>query len=407
MKKIIKTTKKVGKCLLAAALSAVMLIGVYNIIIPDSIDLMSGEALPVYAGFATADNNATVEAWHSSDANKFTTYTAEYRLFGVLPVKNVTVNVEKRTELYVGGMPFGVRFSTDGVMVVGYGSEREKTSNPGYMAGIKPADVIKKINGKTVNDIGDLTDALDLCGGKAMSFTCERAGQEYTANVVPYKSSEDGKYKTGLLVRDSGAGIGTVTYIEPDTGFFGGLGHGICDGETGAVVPLKRGTVSDVNVNGAIKGMSGSPGELKGSFKANKTGALLSNTSLGVFGMFSKVPENHGELLPIATRSEVKNGEAYIICTLDESGPQRYSIKISEINKDANGSKCFTVKITDRKLIEKTGGIVQGMSGSPIIQNGKLIGAVTHVLINDPTTGYGIFIENMLAAAQLPQARAA
>ena len=406
MKKIIKTTKEAGKGLLAAALSLVMLLGVYNIIIPDSIDLMSGEALPVYAG-TTAETDGAAEVYSGRDTASVATYTAEYRFLGVLPIKNVRVNLEKRTELYVGGIPFGVRFSTDGVMVVGYGSEREKIANPGYSAGIKPADVIKKIDGKIINDIGGLTDALENCGGKAMTFTCERAGKEYTVNITPYKSGEDGKYKTGLLVRDSGAGIGTVTYIEPETGFFGGLGHGICDGETGAVVPMRRGTVSDVTVSGAIKGMPGSPGELKGSFKANKTGALLNNTSLGVFGMFSKIPENHGELLPIAAKSEVKCGEAYIMCTLDESGPQRYSIKINEINKDANGSKCFTVKITDRKLIEKTGGIVQGMSGSPIIQNGKLVGAVTHVLINDPTTGYGIFIENMLNAADLPMERAA
>ena len=361
MKKIIKTTKKVGKSLLAVAMSLGLILGVYNIIIPDSIDLMSGEDMPVFLG-ATANMDSAAEVYSGSEALCATsTYTTEYKLLGIFPLKNVRVSVEKRTELYVGGMPFGVRFATDGVMVVGYGSEREKIANPGYSAGIKPADVIKKIDGKIINDIGGLTDALDTCGGKTMTFTCERAGKEYTTNLTPYKSGEDGKYKTGLLVRDSGAGIGTVTYIEPETGFFGGLGHGICDGETGALIPMKRGTVTDVNVNGAIKGTSGSPGELKGSFKTNKAGALLNNTSLGVFGMFSKIPECHGELLPIAAKSEIKNGEAYIICTLDQNGPQRYSIKISEINKDANGSKCFTVKITDAKLIEKTGGIVQGM----------------------------------------------
>ena len=192
----------------------------------------------------------------------------------------------------------------------------------------------------------------------------------------------------------------------PETNFFGGLGHGICDGETGAVIPMERGTVTDVTINGVVKGVAGAPGELRGSFKNNKTGSLLENTSCGVFGIFTALPENHGELLPIALKNEVKSGDAYIICTLDSGNPQKYTVKITDINHDASGSKCFSIKITDSRLLSKTGGIVQGMSGSPIIQNGKLVGAVTHVMVNDPTTGYGIFIENMLNAAKMPMARA-
>ncbi|MBO5879028.1 MAG: SpoIVB peptidase, partial [Clostridia bacterium] len=162
----------------------------------------------------------------------------------------------------------------------------------------------------------------------------------------------------------------------------------------------------DVTVNGVVKGSVGTPGEIKGYFKSGKTGAMIKNSECGVYGVFTHCPTDI-EPMPIALRGEVREGEAYILCTLDQtSGIQKYSVSISNINRGAQSGKCFTVKITDPRLIEKTGGIVQGMSGSPIIQNGKLVGAVTHVMINDPTTGYGIFIENMLNAAQMPQARA-
>ena len=193
-----------------------------------------------------------------------------------------------------------------------------------------------------------------------------------------------------------------MTYIVPSTGAFGGLGHGICDGESGTLVSMTRGVVSDVTVSGVQKGVSGKPGELKGYFGAEKTGTLLKNTDCGVFGVFSHIPTcSPMQALPIATPAEVKEGEAYIFCTLDGGKPCKYSVNISQIDRSATGPKCFTVKVTDPALIAKTGGIVQGMSGSPIVQNGKLIGAVTHVLINDPTTGYGIFITNMLA--QMPE----
>jgi len=393
MKKYKKMTKRVCRGALTLFLTALLLLSVYNIIIPDDIECINGAELPSFAG-AYADTDVTAVTV-SGNASGTLTYKTEYKLFGVLPLKSVTVSAKERPSLYVGGFPFGVRFKSDGVMVVGYSSDKTKEANPGYSAGIKPADVIKKVNGKEISDISSLTSALGACGGKPLTVELRRNGKDFTVKLTPYLS--DGKYKTGLTVRDSGAGIGTVTYVMPETNFFGGLGHGICDVETGAVIPMERGTVTDVTINGVVKGVSGAPGELRGSFKSAKTGALLENTSCGVFGMFTGLPEGHGELLPIALKNEVKSGDAYIMCTLDGTGPQKYSIKISDIDRSADGNKCFSVKITDKRLIEKTGGIVQGMSGSPIIQNGKLVGAVTHVLINDPTTGYGIFIENMLS----------
>ncbi len=396
MKKIIKIVNKTATALLTALLCFAVVAGAYTYIIPDSLSCMSGETLPEYIG-AVPDSGVAVSV--SSSGAPITRYTTEYRLLGIFPVKTVSVNVSRRTELYVGGMPFGVKFSTDGVMVVGYGSERQKSANPGYACGIRPADTIKSIDGKEIHDVAGLTSAVENSYGRTMSFTCSRSGEEYTVSLTPYFSSSENKYKSGLLVRDSGAGIGTVTYIVPNTNAFGGLGHGICDADTGALIPLERGNVTEVSVNGVVRGAVGAPGELRGSFRQKKLGTLLSNSSCGVYGAFSALPESHGELLTTACRTEVENGSAYIICTLDDSGPRKYSISISDIDRNAKGNKCFTVKVTDPALLEKTGGIVQGMSGSPIIQNGRLIGAVTHVLINDPTSGYGIFIDNMLAAS--------
>ena len=235
-----------------------------------------------------------------------------------------------------------------------------------------------------------------------------RNGKEYTAHVTPEYSKTEGKYKSGLWVRDSGAGIGTVTFIDPETLSFGGLGHGICDGDTGELIPMDRGSVLGVRINGINKGAAGAPGEIKGYFNSGKTGTLIKNTTCGVYGVFTELPKGlPSEAVCLGGREELKEGDAYIWCTLDDSGPQKYSIRISEINRSATGNKCFSITVTDRALIEKTGGIVQGMSGSPIIQNGKIVGAVTHVLVNDPTTGYGIFIENMLNAAQMPMAKVA
>ena len=301
--------------------------------------------------------------------------------------------------LYPGGVPFGVKFHTDGLIVIGFSDITGEggRSNPAYDAGLREKDVITKINGAPVSGVSQLTEAVDGSSGGEITVTYRRGGRENVAHVFPKYSSEDGRYKTGLLIRDSGAGIGTVTFIDPTSLSFGGLGHGICDGDTGELIPMDRGSVLDVTISGIAKGAVGAPGEIKGYFGGCKTGTLSSNTSCGVYGTFASLPENlPTEPMRVGTRSQLREGEAYIYCTLDGGDPCKYTVKISDINLSANGNKCFTVKVTDKALIEKTGGIVRGMSGSPIIQNGKLVGAVTHVLVNDPTTGYGIFIENML-----------
>jgi len=301
--------------------------------------------------------------------------------------------------LYPGGMPFGIKFITDGVLIIGLCDvdTKDGAQNPWSAAGLKIKDTIVKINGEVINDAAELTKIVEASEGKTLSVEYTRNGEKHTAKLTPAYSASEGKYKTGLYVRDSGAGIGTVTFVIPETLAFAGLGHGICDGETGALIPMQRGSVVNVTVSGVVRGLVGAPGEIKGYFSSGKTGSLLKNTECGVYGVFATLPPNASkEALPIGKASELKEGTAHIYCTLSNNTTGKYEVQISDIRRGEKGNKCFNVKITDPVLLAETGGIVQGMSGSPIIQNGKLVGAVTHVLINDPTTGYGIFIENML-----------
>ena len=320
--------------------------------------------------------------------------------------------------VYTGGMPFGVKFYTEGILVVGF-CDVDVTSagggtrnvNPARDAGLRTRDVIVGVNGEMPICAASLTKAVEESAGKPITLTVKRGvpshsakkqpgaesrTAELTVTVTPVKSVSENRYKTGLWVRDSGAGIGTVTFILPESKAFAGLGHGICDGDTGDLIPMQRGQVTDVTVSGIERGEAGDPGAIKGYFAPGKTGSLMGNTECGVYGVFTQIPDTATTRLPVGKRQELCEGDATILCTLDNGRVGQYRVKITSIDRTATGSKCFTLTVTDPALIEKTGGIVQGMSGSPVIQNGKLMGAVTHVLISDPTAGYGIFAENML-----------
>ena len=318
----------------------------------------------------------------------------------ILPVGAST---SARPVLWVGGIPFGVRFFTEGILIVGYCDVQSGGGhhNPARAAGLAPGDCIYKINEETPHTTGELCEMLQGCKGE-ITVGYRRDGVEKSTTLLPLACDEDGRMRIGLFVRDSGAGIGTVTFVTEKGNTFAGLGHGICDGESGALIPLSRGSVMGVTIGDITRGAIGAPGELKGHFSAGKIGSLLGNTACGVYGVLAELPTLPAGKCEIAYRSEVCEGAATVWCTLDDNVCRSYSVEISQIHRGATGNKCFTVKVTDKALLEKTGGIVQGMSGSPILQNGRLIGAVTHVLIGDPTTGYGIFIENMLA--NIPEA---
>ncbi len=314
----------------------------------------------------------------------------------------VAVSADTPERVLVGGIPFGVKFFSEGIVVVGFTEVEtaEGVRTPAYDAGLRLGDVITHVCGQPVKSSSEMIRLIESTS-LPVEITYIRNGAENTVSLIPSLSAADGRMKTGMWIRDTTAGIGTVTYIEPDTGEFAGLGHGICDTETGELLQMERGTVVDVQITGISRGISGTPGELKGYFTGEKSGVLLGNTECGVYGVFTDIPDVCAALEPaeLGNRWEVEAGEAVIRCTLDDNSPAEYAIEIREIRRDSHDNRSFTIQVTDEALLEKTGGIVQGMSGSPILQNGKLIGAVTHVLINDPSCGYGIFIENMLDAA--------
>ena len=297
------------------------------------------------------------------------------------------------------GHTVGLKLFSDGVMVVGL-SEVETCSGsmtPGADCGLRIGDVIEEANGTEVESSEQFA-ALLQCGG-IVELEVSRGGREISMAARPALGA-DGVYRLGAWIRDSMAGIGTVTFYDPCTGAFGALGHGVSDHDTGLLVPLHRGAVMDATVKTVKKGCAGEPGELKGNFDLTRDmGEVYANTETGVFGVIEPCDFLAGQpAIPVAKWSEVREGAAVIRSNVSGDAVEEYSIEITKILSES-GTQNMLVQVTDQRLIEQTGGIVQGMSGSPIVQNGKLVGAVTHVLVNDPTRGYGIFIENMLDAA--------
>ena len=390
-------TKQPLRAALSLLIAAVAFLGAADYGIDDTISLRTDAPLPSNAFYSVEAEDDALAASTGTEC----TYVA--KLFGTVPLKTVSVSRFGNIRLCPGGMPFGAKMFTDGLIVVGFSEVdcESGSKQPAYDAGIRMHDVILKINGEPLASAAHMSEIVSASDGKPMTFTVRRSETELEFTLAPTFSVGEQTYKTGLWVRDNTAGIGTVTYIDPTTGAFAGLGHGICDGETGALLPLSRGMIANVSISGVRRGTSGTPGELKGYFSSGKIGALLGNTSAGVYGILSDIPNgvSKNTSLPIALKDEIHDGKAQIYCTLDENGIKSYEVTIRKI-KNATDNKCMEVTVTDPALIEITGGIVQGMSGSPIIQDGRLIGAVTHVLISDPTKGYGIFIENMLEAAE-------
>ncbi|MBR0232001.1 MAG: SpoIVB peptidase [Clostridia bacterium] len=305
-------------------------------------------------------------------------------------------------ELIPGGMPFGVKLYTKGALVLGTTGVETVSglASPAKECGLRAGDVIIRAGGVEFESAEELIETVSGAGGKPIVLTYLRGEKEYRAEVTPVRELESGKYRIGALVRDSAAGIGTVTYIVPDTLEFGGLGHGIYDAGTSMLLPLRRGSVVNVDITSVVKSERNEPGELRGEFSGKPCGELTANTDQGVFGRFFALPEGAGKPIPVAERGELSEGKASILTTLSGGGPREYEAEIEQVYNGSGKTKNFLIKITDERLKDSAGGIVQGMSGSPVIQNGKLVGAVTHVLVNDPLRGYGICIENMLSAAE-------
>lgn len=322
----------------------------------------------------------------------------ELRLLGIIPIKTVNIQEIDEPLLVPCGTPFGIKLLTDGVIAVELSSfdTGHGIASPAVDAGIKTGDIIKTIDGKKILSNEDIANIIEESEGKSLSVALVRNNSEMTVSVTPCKCSADNSYRIGMWVRDSSAGIGTLTFYDPENGSFAGLGHPVCDVDTGCIMPLYKGEVAEVTVNGVKKGKPGIPGELMGSFSAGGAiGDLISNCENGLYGTLNGSVTDE-EPVKLGMRQEIETGKAYIYTTIDGKKAKKYEIIIEKIDlQDPDSGKNMIIKVTDEELLEKTGGIVQGMSGSPIIQNGKLIGAVTHVFVNNPAKGYAIFADTM------------
>lgn len=322
------------------------------------------------------------------------------KFLGVFPVKEATVNYTERQTVRVSGRPFGIRLLTSGVLVSSLSSIATDKGivSPAADCGLQAGDLIVSIGGKAVFSNQDVVEAVNNSSGEKIELKILRGNKDMTLSVVPSLST-DGNYKIGVWVKDSAAGIGTMTFFIPSSGVFAGLGHPICDGSSGELLHLSSGEITSAEIFDVKKGSVGSPGELKGRILDKNLGSLQKNTETGVFGKMYDAC--YGQDMELGYKQDISLGNAQILTTIEGEEPRLYNITIEKINLNDNSmSKNMIIHITDPTLLEKTGGIVQGMSGSPIIQNGRLIGAVTHVFVNDPTRGFGIFSENMLFTAQ-------
>lgn len=376
--------------------------------LPNELVVFEGEDINIKTIFGIHINSdqETIEA--SSNNNESITNdagkkTLKVSLFDKLLTKNVDVEVLPKTTVIPIGSVAGVKLYTSGVLVVGM-SEIEgidnKTYKPYENTGIKEGDRITKIDETYITSTNELIDSVNESKGESIKVTYMHGEEIKECSIEPIQTSSN-EYKLGLWVRDSAAGVGTVTFYEPSTKTFGALGHGITDIDTGELINIASGEFITTRILNITKGESGNPGKIQGTIENQKNiGKININSRFGIYGKvenLSSLKVDTSREMEVATREEIQLGKAIILCSLDNQTTQEYEIEIEKIYKDNNyDNKSMQVKVTDERLIEKTGGIIQGMSGSPIIQNGKFVGAITHVLVNNPKQGYAVFGDIML-----------
>ncbi len=417
--------KRLSKIFLVLMILSVFIIFYVYYLFPDKLILFEGEEFiydikaPVRIS-ANANNSGVLSLNGEMIKDKYSMhynspviirpeklgdYSIKVKLLGVIPIKSLNVDVLPKMKVVPCGNTVGVKLYTDGVLIIGtskFVGVDGREYSPWKNAGIREGDVIEYINGIKVKNIEHISSLIEKTSGDKLSMTLERNGSKINTTIVPQMSHDDSQYKLGLWVRDSTAGIGTLTFYLPETGSFGALGHGIADVDTGELLKVGNGSITKTSIVSVRKGEKGNPGELKGLFlnQFNEIGEIKDNCEFGIFGTLSEDTNYSNAInkpIPIAMRSQVKEGKAYILSNVHGDVVEKFDIEIQKVSKQKDmDSKGMIIKITDKKLVEETGGIVQGMSGSPIIQNGKLVGAVTHVFINDPSRGYGVFIDWML-----------
>ncbi len=330
------------------------------------------------------------------------------KLFGKIPLKTVKVNIVPDLKVFPGGQTIGVKLKSAGILVVGHHliQAGDRKVSPGELAKLQLGDLITEMNGKTISDVTKVGALVEEAGkaNKPIKLKVLRNGQRFDTEIVPVYDEGEKTYRLGLYIRDSAAGVGTLTFYAPDQGVYGALGHVITDMDTQTPIVVGGGEIVPSTVTSISKSQSGEPGEKRAHLTREDQvlGNIEKNTDFGIFGKMYQAPEPHEvkEALPVAFAEEVVEGPAHIYTVLEGQKVEKFTIEIVHVAKqDTPATKGMVIKITDPKLLEKTGGIVQGMSGSPIIQNGKIVGAVTHVFVNDPSSGYGCFVEWMLRDA--------
>lgn len=368
--------------------------------LPDALTLTSGQKFVVQTGLPmlAASDGGAVSVLASQDER--VTISAEaggqtsvtFSLLGLIPVHETRVNVVEERTLIPGGQAVGVALKTRGVLVV---------SDAAKGRALRAGDVILSANGKNVESTKALSEQVGTAQTDTVRLEVLRGGQTITVDAQAEPDPSDGRRKLGVWVRDSTAGVGTLTYIDPANQAYGALGHAIVDADTGRLLAAREGAILHASIVGVTKGQSGKAGELKGNFlkAGEQIGSLMENCEYGIYGVLDDMPENllYPQGLRAGARSAVHTGTASIIATVDADGPQEYGVEIVRCFAQSEPSqKGMILRVTDERLLEKTGGIVQGMSGSPILQDGRVIGAVTHVYLSDATQGYGMYIEWML-----------
>lgn len=362
--------------------------------IPSSVILLEGETLSLNTLFGVK----TVQASSNTAESNNNKVNIELSFLGGFTLKQIDVNVLPETKVVPIGKVIGLKLYTNGVLIVGMTEiDGEK---PYEYTGLKEGDTILEINNTEIDSIEKLKEVVNKSNGEELELKYLRDGTISVSNIKPVQTNTD-EYKLGLWVRDAATGVGTITYYEPESGKFAALGHGIVDVDTDKLIDIESGEVVTSSIVAIKKGEQGIPGEIKGTIM-NQTniGEVTKNTDFGIYGNLTNTASlniNSQKAIDVALRSEIKTGNAKVLCTLENGVTKEYDIEIKKIYANNNSdNKSMLIKVTDENLLNQTGGIIRGLSGAPIIQNGKFCGAVTHVLVSDPTMGYAVFGDLMI-----------